>query len=305
MSTGGVQVVTGAFGYTGKYITRRLLAAGCSVRTLTGHPNRPNPFGERVSVARLAFDTPQELAAGLTGASTLFNTYWVRFERRGVTFDQAVVNTRMLIAAAREAGIRRIVHVSITNADEQSDLPYFRGKGLCEWAVRESGLGYAIVRPTVIFGDEDILINNIAWFFRHMPVFTIPGDGEYRLQPVFVEDLADLCVRAAESSQNQVVDAVGPETFTFEQCVRLIAGAVGSRTRVIHLSPKWTYRLTRAAGHTVHDVILTWDEIRGLMRGLLVSAEPPTGHTRFTPWLCDHADSIGRQYASELQRHYR
>ena len=305
MREGQFHVVTGAFSYTGKYIAQRLLAVGQQVGTLTGHPNRHNPFGDRIRVAPFRFDNPDALIRNLRGAATLFNTYWVRFSYGQATFDKAIENTKTLIRAAREAGVRRIVHVSITNASEKSDLPYFRGKGLLEKAVIDSGLSYAIIRPTVIFGVEDILINNIAWLLRHFPVFLVAGPGDYRLQPVFVEDIADLAVRAARTDENMIVDAVGPEVFTFDQWVRLIADTVRSRARIIHLRPGLIHLVSRIIGHVVRDVLLTRDEIAGLMANLLVSDAPPTSTTRLTDWLSTHADSVGTRYTSELSRHYR
>ena len=309
METASANVVTGAFGYTGKYITQRLLATdhprGQPVKTLTGHPNRPNPFGDRLSVAPLDFDNPTDLAAYLRGANVLYNTYWVRFPRGRMTYDKAVENTKTLINAAVAAGVARIVHVSITNASADSNLPYFAGKGAIEEAIRSSGLSYAIVRPTVIFGPEDILINNIAWFLRRLPAFGIFGSGEYRLQPVFVEDLAEIAVRAGRGSENLEIDATGPETFTFQELVGLIAETVGSKSRLVHLSPRLALWASRLLGYPLGDVVLTRGEIDGLMANLLTSEAPPAGKTRLTDWLKQNARTVGAGYASELKRHYR
>ena len=228
-----LNVVTGAYGYTGKYITRRLLAAGKTVVTLTGHPDRPNVFGDAVRAIPFHFDDPAALADSLRGATTVYNTYWVRFDRGDATHSRSVANTLTLIRAAREAGVPRFVHVSITQADSSSPLPYFRGKGLLEEALIASGMSYAILRPTVIFGREDILINNIAWLLRRFPLFAIPGDGSYRLQPIFVEDMAGLAVAAGARDANETIDAVGPDIFTFDRLVRLIAETVGSKA--LHL----------------------------------------------------------------------
>src|SRR6202521_1288202 len=230
-----LDVVTGAFGYTGKYITRRLLDAGRRVRTITGHPKRPNCFGKQVEIAPMDFGDRAGLIRSLQGASILYNTYWVRFNHGRATFDEAVANSRVLIQAAREAGVHRIVHLSIANPSLDSHLPYYSGKALVEQAIMDSGLPYLILRPTVIFGIEDILVNNIAWFVRHFPVFAIPGSGKYQIQPIFVEDIADLAVSAARQEDNLVLDAVGPEIFTFEDLVRLIATGVGSKTGLIHV----------------------------------------------------------------------
>ncbi len=301
----GTVVITGAFSYTGKYATRLLLDRGYGVRTLTFHPDRENPFGERVSVYPYDFDRPEQLRASLRGASTLINTYWVRFARGESTFEKAVENTRTLIAAAKDAGVKRIVHVSIANPALDSPLGYYRGKAQLEQAVIDSGLSYAILRPTVIFGLEDILINNIAWFARHFPMFGIPGDGRYRIRPIYVEDMAQLVADAARGQQNCVLDAVGPETFSFEELVRLVAQKVGRRARTIHMPAPLAYLATTVTGWFVGDVILTWQEYRGLMADLLAPEGPSAGQTRLSQWLEENHERVGMRYASEVARHYR
>jgi NADH dehydrogenase len=299
-----VDVVTGAFGYTGRYITARLLDSGRSVRTLTGHPNHPNPFGDRIAVAGLDFDDRRRLTEHLRGATTLYNTYWVRFPRGDVTFERAVANSETLIHAARDAGVRRIVHVSITNPSEDSPFAYFRGKARVEQIIRDSGLGYAIVRPTVVFGREDILINNIAYILRRVPVFGIPGSGSYRLRPVSVEDVADICVRSARAESDEVIDAVGPETFTFEGLVRLIAQTIGRRTMFVHVPPAAALNAAAIIGRVVGDVIVTRDELDGLMAELVMTEGPAAGSRRLTEWLAQSASIVGKHYASEVSRHY-
>lgn len=302
---GASSVVTGAFSYTGKYIARRLLAAGERVKTLTGHPDRPNPFADRVSVAPLDFEDRSALVENLRGVATLYNTYWVRFPYGAVTFERAVANTKVLIEAAEAAGVRRVVHISITNASTASRLPYFRGKGLVDELIAGSALSYAILRPTVIFGVEDILVNNIAWLLRRFPVFAIAGSGEYRLQPVFVDDVAALAVEAGHRSEVVVLDAVGPETYSYHELVRLVGEVVGSRARIVHVPPAIVLILARLVGSMVGDVVLTRDELGGLMANLLVSTGPVSGRTSLRDWLWQNADQLGSRYASELARHYR
>ena len=298
-------VVTGAFGFTGKYITRRLLALGRGVRTLTGHPQRANPFNGQVEVSPLQFKSHKALVESLRGASTLYNTYWVRFPRGEVTYERAVANTCMLLEAAREAGVRCIVHLSITHPSADSELGYFRGKAEIEGMIAASGLSHAILRPTVIFGVEDVLINNIAWLLRHLPVFAIPGSGEYRLQPVYVVDVAEMAVEAGRGRQNTVFDAVGPEVYAFRELVQLIARNVGSHARLVHTPPAVALFLSRLVGSVVGDVVITRDEVEGLMAGLLVSPGPPTGRTRLSAWVARHAHLLGIRYANEVGRHYR
>ncbi len=301
----GAHVVTGAFSYTGKYIARRLLAFGKTVRTLTGHPHNANGFAGPIEVRPLDFTRPAELAASLCGAAALYNTYWVRFDRGRATQAQAVENTRILLRAAEEAGVRRVVHISVTKPSADSPLPYFRGKAQVEEAVAASGLSYAILRPTLVFGKEDILVNNIAWLLRRFPIFAIPGEGDYRVQPVYVDDVAGQAVRAGRMHDNLVTDLVGPEVYTFRQFVELIAEAVGSRARLACVSPRLAHLLTKPVGWCVRDVLLTREEIQGLMSNLLVSSTPPNCLTRCSEWLRRNANLLGRRYASELSRHVR
>lgn len=300
----GSVVVTGALSYTGKYVTRLLLSRGHQIQTLTNHPERGNPFGEKVQVFPYNFDDPNQLCRTLSGASTLINTYWVRFPRGESTFETAVQNTRRLITAAKDAGVRRIVHVSIANPSAESPLGYYKGKAQLEQAVIDSGLSYAILRPTVIFGAEDILINNIAWFLRRFPVFGIPGDGRYAIRPIYVEDMARLIADAVAQPGDSVLDAVGPETFSFEELVRLIAGRLGRSVRLVHLPPPLAYVATLLTGWVVGDVVLTWEEYQGLMGNLLASDGPSTGQTRLSEWLAENREQVGRRYASEVARHY-
>lgn len=300
-----LHAVTGAFSYTGKYITRRLLERGIRVKTLTNHPDRPNPFDTPVEAVRYDFDHPERLVESLRGVSTLYNTYWVRFTYGGTSYEDAVRNTETLFRAAKEAGVRRIVHVSIANPNPASSLPYYSGKGRLEQVLEASGLSYAILRPTVIFGDEDILINNIAWLLRRFPVFGIPGSGTYRIQPIYVEDFADLAVAAGQRDDNFIMNAVGPETFTFTELVRLLATTVQSRARILHLPPGLALTIARCIGLFVGDVVLTRDEVEGLLADLLAVSSEPTGQTKLTQWLREHAGSVGAVYASELNRHYR
>ena len=299
-----LNVVTGAFSYTGKYITRQLLSMGKRVRTLTGRSDHEKFFGSQVTTSPFNFDNLSLLTESLRGAATLYNTYWVRFPHGQVTFDKAIENTKTLIKAAEAAGVRRIVHISITNPSQESPFPYFRGKALVEKAIIHSKLSYAIIRPTVIFGMEGILINNIAWLLRKFPIFAIPGSGDYQIQPVYVEDVAKVAVSAGHNGDNLVIDAIGPEVFTFDELVRLTAEKIHSRAKVIHVSPMLALFLTRLIGYAVRDVVITKNEIQGLMSNLLVSKSSPTGQTCLSDWLEQNADRIGVSYISDLQRHY-
>jgi len=297
-----VQAVTGAFGYSGRYIATRLLTEGHKVVTLTNSPTRTNPFGGQVKVLPLAFDQPDKLAESLAGVDVLYNTYWVRFNHVTFTHEQAVENTLRLFAAAKRAGVRKIVHVSITNPSENSPLEYFSGKARLERALIESRMNYSILRPTVLFGREDILINNIAWALRRFPFFAVFGDGSYRLQPIYVEDLAALAVAEGEKQENNVINTIGPETFTYRELVEAVGGAIGKKRRIVKVSPSVGYATSQVIGWFVRDTFITREEIKGLMDGLLCVATPPTGKTRLTEWMRANAKTLGQSYASELAR---
>jgi len=297
--------ITGALSYTGKYATKLLLDRGYRVRTLTFHPDRANPFGLNVEILPYNFDRPDELRKSLRGTSTLINTYWVRFPRRESTFETAVRNTRTLIAAAKDAGVKRMVHVSIANPSINSPLAYYKGKAQLEEAVIGSGLSYAILRPTVIFGVEDILINNIAWFVRRFPVFGIPGDGRYRIRPIYVEDMAQLIVDRVDKADNTIVNAVGPETYAFEDLVALISRSVNRSVKLAHVPAGLAYLATLMTGWFVGDVVLTWQEYKGLMADLLAPEGVPSGQTRLSEWLALNHENLGRAYSSEVARHFR
>jgi uncharacterized protein YbjT (DUF2867 family) len=301
----GFDVVTGAFSYTGRFIARKLLDAGRRVRTLTNHPQRPGAQAIDVDVAPLDFTDRTALVDSLRGADVFYNTYWVRFPHGRIGFDDAVANTRILMSAAAEAGVRKVVHISVSNPTLDSHLDYYAGKARTEEMVRESGLAWAVVRPTLIFGPGDILINNIAWLLRNMPVFVIPETGRYRVQPVAGEDVADIASWAAGQLENMVVDAAGPEIMTYAELVDSVAIAVHRRPRILHMPSGLTLAAGDVVGLLVRDVVLTRQELQGLMEELLVSTEEPRGTRRVDDWLLRDADMLGRSYASELSRHFR
>lgn len=294
--------VTGAFGYSGRYIARRLIAENHEVLTLTNSPERGNPFGDKIRVAPFNYDRPELLAKSLRGMDALINTYWVRFDHKLFTHAQAVANTRVLFTAAKQGGVRRIVHVSITNPDLQSRLPYFRGKAELENALQGSGISFCILRPTVLFGKEDVLINNIAWALRRFPVYGVFGDGDYRLQPIYVDDLAAAAVAKVNESADEIVQAIGLETFTYRELVRMIAGKLGLQRVVIGVPPMLGYWACRMLGWGVRNVIVTREEIVGLMENRLFVAAPPLGNTQLSDWVEKHKDTLGRRYTSELLR---
>ena len=297
-----LNAVTGAFGYSGKYIARKLIDEGHRVITITDSVNRKNSFGDKIKAFPFNFDEPERLVDSLQGVSVLYNTYWVRFNHKTFTLADAVQNTQIMFRAAKRAGVKKIVHISITNPSIDSPLEYFHGKAILEKALVESGISYSILRPAVLFGKEDILINNIAWGLRHLPIFGVFGDGKYKLQPIYVEDLADLAVLHGKEHANTVINAIGPETFTYLDLVKKIGEIIGKRRPVISVSPKFGYLSGLIIGRIVNDVMITKEEIKGLMANLLYVKSPPTGTTRLTVWARKHSKTLGLKYTSELAR---
>ena len=295
--------VTGAYGYSGQYMARRLLDQGHEVLTLTNSTRRSNPFGGKVKAEPFNFSNPTALEKTLRGVDVLINNYWVKFDLPPLfTHAEAVLHAKALFDAAKRAGVARIVHISITNPDRNSDLPYFRGKAEMEDYLRSIGLSYSILRPTVLFGKEDILINNIAWSLRYLPVFGIFGDGRYHLQPIYVDDLAEAAVLKVHERTNTTIDAIGPETFRYREMVELIAAAVGVRPHIVSLPPRFAYEMTRVIGWFVDDVVITREEIRGLMEERLYVNSSPLGTSRLSDWVRANGRQLGLKYTSEMAR---
>ena len=187
-----------------------------------------------------------------------------------------------------------------------SQRSYYRGKAAVEAALAASGVSHAIVRPAgAVFGDEPRLFNTIAWLLRRVPVFGIPGDGRYGIQPVDVLDVARIAIELAAGTETVSVDAAGPETFTFREAVELVRKAVGSRSLLVNVPPTLALVAARVMGKVLlHDVLLTRDEVDDLRAGLLVSHEPPLGRTRFSEWVAASGEWLGRNYVPEVSWHY-
>lgn len=305
MAGGKLCAVTGVSGFSGNHIAKRLVACGDEVINFTGHPQRKHDLGDKVKSYPFGFDNPGELKKNLQGVDTLFNTYWVRFDYRDRTFQRTVENSRILIKSAEDAGVRRIVHISITNPSIESPLPYYRGKAQVEEIIKSTKMSYAILRPNVLFGDQGVLINNIAWFLRHLPVFGVPGSGEYEMQPIFVEDLAELAIGHLDSDENITIDAVGPEIYQFDDLLEMIKAEVQSRAVIVHMPPFMALIATNFIGKAVNDVVMTSDEVKGLMANLLVSSNEPTGKIRLSEWVHENRQWLGTTYFSDLKKHYK
>jgi NADH dehydrogenase len=300
-----LHAVTGAFSFTGRFIARELLARGHRVRTLSRRDDPAHPLAGAVDVAPLQFADAGALARSLHGVDVLFNTYWVRFPRGSMAWADVLWNTRVLLGAARRAGVRRVVQLSVTGCAEDSPLAYYRMKALAERELRDCGVEWAVVRPTLIFGDGDILLNNIAWVLRRMPVFLVAGSGAYRVQPVAAEEVARLAVEAGLAGPSgAVLDAAGPRAHPFIELVRLVRAAVGSRALVVRAPAAVTVGAARVASVVLHDELLTRAELDGVMGELLCGRDGPGGGAALGDWLARAAPALGRTYVSERRRNW-
>ncbi len=272
---------------------------------MTSHPEPPGPWAAAVERHPYAFDDAAALRRMLQDVDVLVNTYWMRFPRNGLDYADAVENIRILTEAAVEAGVNRMVHVSVSNPSPDSPFPYYRGKAAAEAHVRKSGLSYAIARPTWIIDERDILLNNVAWLLRRLPVFGMPGRGNYRVQPVTGADAGRILADFAMSREDVTRDVAGPEQLAFRDVVAKTKAAM-RKHRVVVPMPGWlAAAAAKAVSPLVHDVVLTRYELGGLRAGLLVSSEPPLGSTGFSTWIAQHGSAMGRTYHSELARHFR
>lgn len=304
MSAGSV-AITGAFSYSGAYIAEAFLDAGWQLRTLTRNPDRPHRLQGQLDARPLNFGNAEEIQANLEGLDVLINTYWVRFDYRGSSFRQAIENSARLFSAANAAGVQRILHLSVSNPDPASELPYYAGKAEVERLLAQSGLPHSILRPTLIFGEEELLLNNIAWLLRKMPLFPIPRAGGYRVQPIYVCDLAQLALHEAQQEGNRVVNAAASEILSYYQLVKIVRDAVGSRALLVHVSPGTAIFLAKLLGPLLRDVLLTRDELDGLMQERLYVGDDCIDGAPFTDWARENAHLLGRSYTNEIRRHHQ
>ena len=305
MAATRLDAVTGAFGFTGRALAERLLTDGHDLVTLSRRSGEGDPLRDQLRVEPFDTDRPDRLVASLAGVDTLFNTFWIRFPRGTMTYERAVAQSAALVAAARDAGVRRIVHLSVVNAAPDGPTPYVRAKAALEAIVRSSGLEWVIVRPTLTYGPGDILINNLAWALRRLPVYGLPGLGRYTVQPVHVDDVARICAEAASMDAGQTIDAAGPEILRYRDLVSMVRDAIGSRSIVVPMPPALVLAAARLLGPVVRDVVLTRDAVRELTSSFLTSLQPARGTTPISDWLPANAASLGRAWASELDRNYR
>lgn len=295
-------LVTGAFGNIGGAIAERLLSNGRSVRTLTGSRVAGK---QAIDVRPFEFDDPAAVRGAFEGVNTFYNTFWVRTGDRSGQYDLAIERSRILIEAAAVAGVERIVQMSVIKPSPESPYAYFRAKAEVERLARSTGVPVACVRPALVFGPDAPLFENLAWILRRAPLFGVAGDGSYRVRPVHVDDVADLCVDLGSRSNDVTVDAVGPERPTYIDMVRALRDAIGCRTRIVRMNPRLVLASSRIMGIVLKDDLVTRDELLSTMEGIADSDEPATGSVLLSEWLRTEGPELGLRYHNERRRRAR
>ena len=287
--------VTGASGFVGRHVTTLLAGRGHQVRALV----RDDPG--RAAAALPAERTPGDLAdpaalAALTrGADVIVHLVGIIVEAGAATFEAVhVEGTRRLLTAAREAGVRRFVHMSAVGArDEPGATRYHRTKWRAEELVRSSGLSHAIFRPSIISGPENRPIRTLARLHRWSPLVPVFGDGSFAMQPVWIGDVALAFALAAERpALSGVFELGGPATLTYEEFVRAIGRAAGHPRRLVHVPLAVARAAAAALGVMGPLAPLTLDQLQMLVEG---SATPANAlESTFGIWALPFDEGLAR-----------
>jgi len=246
-----VVLVAGGSGFIGSYITRRLLADGHRVVVLSRDPERARRrLPPQVELRQGDIADAAALERAMAGvevvvAAVQFPNHPVENPRKGCTYVKVDgEGTVRLVAAARRAGVQRVVYLSGAGTREGQTQPWFVAKLMAERAIRESGIPYTIFRPSWVYGAEDRSLNKFAAFARMLPFVPVIGDGRTRVQPLYVGDLAEAVSASIgkEEAADQVYEVGGPEELTMDQIIRTMLQVMGRRKPLLH-SPAWLMKL--------------------------------------------------------------
>jgi uncharacterized protein YbjT (DUF2867 family) len=232
LTYGGMNCATvfGGTGFVGRRVVHHLRVSGTRVRIVARHRG----LSEDDGIEQVAADAHDERSAeaAVAGADCVVNAISLYVERGTDTFHSVHVETAAKIArAARQAGIRRFVHVSGIGANTASSSPYIRSRGEGEAAVQTAFPGAVIVRPAVMFAPDDAFLTTILRLLQSLPAYPIFGDGRARLQPVYVDDVAAAIAQILRQSQKPhlIYELAGPRVYSYEELLRTIARIAGLR----------------------------------------------------------------------------
>jgi uncharacterized protein YbjT (DUF2867 family) len=299
--TDRIIAVAGGSGFIGRAIVRCLAATpGLSVRVLTRDPEkaRARLTGEgkvalagEVEFVAADVNEPSKLAKALVGADTIVNAvqfdgYPIENPARGLTFLRVDYGgTVALIAGAKEASVANFIYISGAAADERSTNPAFRAKGRAERVLRTSGLAFTILRPSLVYGPEDRVVNGLASALRMMPIMVVPGTGRQHLRPLFVEDLA-ACVALAIGGRGRdgIFEIGGPDEMAFDELVRLLMEITGHKRPLVHV-PESMLRIAGAVAEKLPGALFSRDAVAFLVADNNCDIEPLIAefHLKLTP----------------------
>lgn len=272
--------LTGSTGFVGKATIRALAGHGFTVRCLVREGSESDLEGVE-GVERVSGDVlePEWLVQFVKGCSAVIHLVGIIREQpgRGVTFERLhTTATTNMLSVAREAGVKRYVHMSALGARANGSSAYHRTKWRAEEAVRQSGLDWTIFRPSVIFGPGDEFVTRLAQMVRRLPVVPVLGDGRYRLQPVCVEHVAEGFARSLLSGTpvGRTYDVTGPQPYPFDDILDLIGLLLGRpAVRKLHAPMELVKTVTRGL-QWLPAYPVTMDQISMLEEESLADATP-------------------------------
>jgi len=280
--TGLTVAVAGGTGFVGGAIATELHRRGHAVRVLSHHgESARGGLSDAIDVRMADVQTGDGLVEALRGADALaialaFKNSPIEAPRKHQTFVEVdAAGTERLIAAAREAGVRRVVYLSGAGAAPDAKRHWFRAKWRAEEAVRSSGLTWTIIRPTWIFGPRDVSLNRFVGFARRLFMVPMTNTGSQLLAPVFVDDAANLAADSvvADAAANQVFELGGPETMRMRDIIRTALRVAGLRRPIVP-GPTPLIKLAAIPLSWLPTPILTPDAVDFINQPAVVDLEP-------------------------------
>ncbi len=226
--------LTGASGYVGNYILRDLVKAGYEVNCLIrkGSEKKLRMKGKKIKIFYGDITDSAAVAKAMKGCKAVINLVAIRREHRKQTFENVIFGgTKNCVDAAKKHGIKRFIQMSVLGAKRNAETKFWQAKWEAEEYVRKSDLTYTIFRPSFIFSKEDISINEFARLIKKFPVFPIFGDGEYKSQPVYVEDVSAAFAKAIKlrDVENGIFEVGGPKKYTFNELIATLETLVNKK----------------------------------------------------------------------------
>ena len=281
--TSKLVTVFGGSGFLGRQIVKYLAGAKYRVRVGVRYPDRASFLRQlvgdgRIELVRADVWDESTVARAVEGAASVINTVGHYVEKRDATFHRIHAQGALHVARqAKQAGAERLIHISGLGAESGSDSPYVRARGIGESLVKEAFEGATILRPSAIFGPGDALLNKLGALARRSPVVPLFGNGRTRLQPVFVEDVAEACVSVLgdPSTACRVYELGGPRVYAYRELVQLVLGQMSQRKVIIPV-PFLVWDILAAVMALHADPPLTRDQVKLLKRDNVVAEQALT-----------------------------